>query len=61
MQFMSPIDHIPLGIFVFLCIGLMVAFIEVGYRLGQRHQGKPNKAQMAQVRAIMGASGGLHA
>jgi hypothetical protein len=37
----------------------MVAFIEVGIKLGSNIKGKPIKAQTAQVRAIMGASLGL--
>ncbi len=59
MNAMSMFDRLPL-LFVFVLFVLsMVAFIEIGFRLGRSHQAKPNKAQMAQVRAIMGASLGL--
>lgn len=56
---MNEMDKIPL-ILVFAGILLaQIVFIEVGFRMGTVRQGKPNKAQMAQVRAIMGASLGL--
>jgi hypothetical protein len=55
----NPIDSISIGLIFILFTVMMVAFIEAGFRLGQVHQGKPNKSQMAQVRAIMGASLGL--
>jgi hypothetical protein len=59
MSMMPYLDRIPLLLFLVMCILGMVAFIEFGFRLGRRHQAKPHKAQMAQVRAIMGASLGL--
>ena len=37
----------------------MIIFIEAGFRLGRFHPSKQAKAQMAQVRAIMGAALGL--
>jgi hypothetical protein len=59
MVFHEFIDDIPLLLLLLLTIVLMVAFIELGFWVAQRRQGKPNKPQMAQVRAIMGASLGL--
>jgi hypothetical protein len=56
---MSVMDSIPLLLVMALFVLCMVAFIEIGFRLGQGHLSKQNKAQMAQVRAIMGASLGL--
>lgn len=53
------LDDIPLLLYLLLTILLMVSFIEIGFWVGKHHQGKPYKAQMAQVRAIMGASLGL--
>ena len=53
------LDDIPLLLYLLLAILLMVSFIEFGFWVGKRHQGKPYKAQTAQVRAIMGASLGL--
>jgi hypothetical protein len=56
---MNELDKLPLlGIFIG-CVATQLIFIEFGYRWGSRKGGKPNKAQMAQVRAIMGASLGL--
>jgi hypothetical protein len=59
MNILSAFDNIPLLAVMLLFVLSMVAFIEIGFRLGFHHQSKPNKAQMAQVRAIMGASLGL--
>jgi len=42
-------------------VAVMIAFIEIGFRLGARTAGKAVKLQAAQVRAIMGASLGLAA
>jgi hypothetical protein len=42
-----------------ISVVIMVAFIEVGFRIGARAEGKAVKLQAAQVRAIMGASLGL--
>ena len=56
---MSPIDHIPLLVVTVICLVLQILFIEAGFRFGQHRGIKGIKAQMAQVRAIMGASLGL--
>ena len=56
---MNPIDQAPLFLVVVCAILAQVIFIEIGFRYGQKHQGPSKKAQMAQVRAIMGASLGL--
>lgn len=56
---MSVLDQIPLWMVLLGSVALMVAFIEVGLKLGLNIKGKPIKAQAAQVRAIMGASLGL--
>lgn len=56
---MNYLDQLPLSSILVLCVIGQIIFIEIGYRLGEVKQGKPNKAQMAQVRAIMGASLGL--
>lgn len=55
-QFM---DGIPLLLYLLLITLLLVSFIEIGFRLGKYNQGEFSKAQIAQVRAIMGASLGL--
>lgn len=52
-------DDIPLSNYLFLTILTMIALIEAGYRGGSYGREKPDKPQMAQVRAIMGASLGL--
>jgi len=59
MEFHELLDDVPLLLLFLLTILLMIGFIEFGFLFAQRRQGKPNKAQMAQVRAIMGASLGL--
>jgi hypothetical protein len=56
---MRFLDSLPLGWVLVLCILLMVAFIEIGFRMAGLPQIKAHKTQMAQVRAIMGASLGL--
>jgi hypothetical protein len=56
---MSVLDNIPLLLLMVIFVLSMVGFIEIGFRVGRSHQSKPHKAQMAQVRAIMGASLGL--
>lgn len=56
---MNSLDHIPLGLIFSLAVLLQVLAIEIGFRLGKSKKGKPRKEQMAQVRAIMGASLGL--
>jgi len=48
------------GLFV-VTVLIMIAFIEIGFRLGARAAGKAVKLQAAQVRAIMGAALGLGA
>lgn len=53
------LDDAPLLLLFLLTIALMIVFIETGYRLARRYDGKPRKPQMAQVRTIMGASLGL--
>lgn len=59
MELYELFDRMPLSIHLILSILVMVLLVEVGYRGGMYHRGKPDKAQMAQVRAIMGASLGL--
>jgi len=56
---MTFLDNWPLAAILAVAIVTQLVAIELGFRLGQVRQGKPNKAQMAQVRAIMGASLGL--
>ena len=56
---MQVLDGTPLWLILVLTVLGQLVFIEFGFRLGRVRQGKPNKAQMAQVRAIMGASLGL--
>ena len=53
------LDGIPLLVYLLFTIIIMILPIEIGYRGGKFNRGKPDKAQMAQVRAIMGASLGL--
>lgn len=56
---MNTWDQLPLWmIFAAGVLGQLI-FIEVGFRIGEFQQGKGRKAQLAQVRAIMGASLGL--
>lgn len=59
MALQSFLDEVPLLLFLVLSILSMIISIEIGFYGAQRRQGKPNKSQMAQVRAIMGASLGL--
>jgi len=56
---MNPLDHVPLLLVMVFAILTQVLFIEFGFRYGKTKRGGPGKAQMAQVRAIMGASLGL--
>lgn len=56
---MTFLDNWPLAAILAVAIASQLLAIEFGFRLGQVRQGKPNKSQMAQVRAIMGASLGL--
>jgi hypothetical protein len=53
------LDDIPLLVYLLLITVLMVSFIEIGFRVGGYYRRERNKAQIAQVRAIMGASLGL--
>ena len=56
---MTDFDLVPL-IAVFIgAVLLQVLAIEIGFRIGNARFSKQNKPQMAQVRAIMGASLGL--
>ncbi len=52
------LDQIPLLILFTVLVVLMISFVEIGFMTASRLQRK-NKAQIAQVRAIMGASLGL--
>lgn len=56
---MNALDNIPLALVFLASIVSQILFIELGYRMATVKAGKPNKSQMAQVRAIMGASLGL--
>ena len=56
---MTEFDLIPLWLVLLGSVVFLVAFIEVGIKLGSNIKGKTVKAQTAQVRAIMGASLGL--
>ncbi len=59
LTYQKLIGDAPLLLLFLLTIILMVVFIEIGFVLAQRNRGKPNKSQMAQVRAVMAASLGL--
>jgi hypothetical protein len=52
-------DLIPIWFLLIGTVGLMVLFIEVGFRLGSKALATAKKAQTSQVRAIMGAGLGL--
>lgn len=56
---MISLDNVPLLLMVAIAILAQVMLIEAGFRYGQKSRGPSKKAQMAQVRAIMGASLGL--
>jgi len=56
---LNPIDQIPLGLLVLVCILSQAIVVELGFRYGRWRKGHGIKAQLAQVRAIMGASLGL--
>lgn len=56
---MNELDQLPLLAVFALCVLIQLLFIEGGYRWATRKGAKANKSQMAQVRAIMGASLGL--
>lgn len=52
-------DLIPIWMLFIGTILLLVLFIELGFRLGQKALVSAKKAQSSQVRAIMGAGLGL--
>ncbi|MEJ2385161.1 MAG: hypothetical protein P8Y54_12325 [Xanthomonadales bacterium] len=56
---MTLLDGFPLWLILGVTVIAQLACIELGFRFGQGRGKKSNKAQMAQVRAIMGASLGL--
>jgi hypothetical protein len=56
---MHSLDQLPLIAIFFGALLLQVLAIEIGFRIGNARFSKQNKPQMAQVRAIMGASLGL--
>lgn len=56
---MNPLDSVPLLLVMLLATLAQAGFIEAGFRYGRTLGGKGVKAQLAQVRAIMGASLGL--
>lgn len=55
------LDHFSPEVLFLFSVGLMVLFIEIGFRLGKRGADQSAKAQHSQVRAIMGAALGLTA
>jgi hypothetical protein len=59
MRIQEIIDGIPASLFLVFVIVIMILMIEIGYQSGKYSRSKSSKAQMAQVRAIMGASLGL--
>jgi len=59
MRLQEFLDSIPLLIYLVLIILMLIGLIETGFRGGRYNRVKPDKSQMAQVRAIMGASLGL--
>ena len=59
MRLQQFLDSIPLLTYLFLIILMLIGLIEIGFRGGKYNRVKPDKSQMAQVRAIMGASLGL--
>jgi hypothetical protein len=56
---MNFLDQVPIFLVLLLATLTQVLFIEFGFRFGKTQKSAPNKSQMAQVRAIMGASLGL--
>lgn len=56
---MTSIDQLSIYSILLICLVTQIISIEIGFRMGEVRKGKPNKSQMAQVRAIMGASLGL--
>lgn len=53
------LDSISIGALFVLSILLMISMLELGLRFGRRKEAKQSKAQIAQVRALMGATLGL--
>ena len=56
MSLQGFLDGIPILLYLLLATTIMVVALEAGFRVAQRYRRKPDEAQMAQVRAIMGAS-----
>jgi len=56
---MSAVDNLPLLLVLIIAAFSQFVFIEIGFRYGSTRKTGSVKAQMAQVRAIMGASLGL--
>lgn len=56
---MNAFDQLPLLPLLAVCVLAQILCIEIGFRYGRFRRGQGHKAQMAQVRAIMGASLGL--
>ena len=56
---MNTLDQLPLLPLFIICVLSQVLFIEIGFRYGHYRREHGVKAQLAQVRAIMGASLGL--
>ena len=59
MELQRFFDGIPILAFLGIITVLMVTFFELGFRVASKSNEKTNKAQIAQVRAIMGAALGL--
>lgn len=59
MRIQEIIDSLPVSLFLLVAIAIMILMIEIGYQRGKHSRNNSSKAQMAQVRAIMGASLGL--
>lgn len=56
---MSQMDFIPLALIMLILMLAQIGSIEIGFRYGNWARGTAKKTQLAQVRAIMGASLGL--
>jgi hypothetical protein len=56
---MNAVDQFPLWLVLIIATGSLIIFIEAGFRYGTSRNTGSEKAQMAQVRAIMGASLGM--
>lgn len=53
------LDQFPLHVLFLLTLALQLVFIEVGFKIGSHRDERVVKAQVSQVRAIMGAGLGL--